>query len=106
MTCLLPVDFEQSVVGGVVAHWDIATLFEPVGDGGPGLRSRSHRAKLVTRFIDEPGPGSRRRGGFKLVEDVGEFRVLRRAVGVDDRPEGGRLGRRRFRVEARKVGLG
>ena len=42
----------------------------------------------------------------ELVDDVGEFGVLRRAVGVDDRPERRRLRRRRLGVEGREVERG
>ena len=84
------VDLEQPVVGRVVAHWDIAALFEPVRDDPPVFTVAQPRIKIAIRFFDEHVQGHGV-GAFKLVEDVGEFRILRRAIRVDDRPEGGRL---------------
>ena len=99
------VDLEQPVRGSVVAHWDITTLFEPVRDDPSIFSVEQPLVKIHIRFFDEHGQGHGV-GAFKLVEDVGEFRILRRAICVDDRPEGGRLLRRGLRIETRKVELG
>ena len=62
------------------------------------LRSSNHSSSppcaLATSWIQGHGVGL-----AEFVEGVGELGVFGRAVGVDDRPEGGRLPRRRLRVE-------
>ena len=45
-------------------------------------------------------------GVAELVENVRKLALLRRAIGVDDRPERLRLRRRRFRIERRDVERG
>ena len=88
-----PLDLEQSVVGCVVAHRDVAALFKTVRD--------SASVPAVGKPIVDLSRGLLKKRGqrygvgvFEFIEDVGELGILWRAVGIDDRPESCGLGRR------------
>jgi hypothetical protein len=95
----------QAVGGGLIAHPNVTTLLESVG----------YLAAILAVVNPDPEVAGREQlhllygGGVRIaeaIEHVGELSIFRRAMGIDDIPEGGSLRRRRFGVEGGQVEIG